>query len=73
MSEIMTQSVITVGLDDRVEACLRLMRDNHIRHLVVVQQGEVVGVLSSRDLFSEIIAEQADTIEQLESYIRGNP
>ena len=73
VSEIMTQTVITVGLEDRVEACLRLMRDNHIRHLVVVQQGEVVGVLSSRDLFSEIIAEQADTIEQLESYIRGNP
>ena len=71
VSEIMTQSVITVGMDDRVEACIRLMHDNHIRHLVVVQQGEVVGVLSLRDLFAEVIAEQADTIEQLESYIRG--
>ena len=73
VSEIMTQSVITVTPDERVEACVRLMRDNHIRHLVVVEEGEVVGMLSLRDLFSEIIAEQADTIEQLESYIRGNP
>ena len=71
VSEIMTRSVITVGLDDRVEASVKLMRDNHIRHLVVVQQGNVIGMLSLRDLFSEIISEQADTIEQLESYIRG--
>ncbi|MCY4657832.1 MAG: CBS domain-containing protein [Gammaproteobacteria bacterium] len=73
VSEIMTQNVITVDPEDRVDMCVRSMRDHHIRHLIVLQEGEVVGVLSLRDLFSEIIAEQADTIEQLESYIRGNP
>ena len=73
VSEIMTQDVITVGLNERVEKCVMLMHEHHIRHLVVVENGSVVGMLSLRDLFSEIIAEQADTITQLESYIRGQP
>ncbi len=71
VSEIMTPEVGTVGLADRVEDCIVLMKRHHIRHLVVVEEGHVVGMVSLRDLFSEIIDAQAETIDQLEHYIRG--
>jgi CBS domain-containing protein len=71
VSEIMTQEVITVGDGETVEACIGLMKSHHIRHLVVVEEGRVVGMVSLRDLFNEIIDQQAETIHQLEHYIRG--
>ena len=73
VSEIMTREVITVSPRDRVEACIEKMQTHHIRHLVVEDAGVVTGMLSLRDLFSEIIAEQAETIDHLEHYIRGEP
>ena len=71
VSEIMTREVITVAPRDRVSSCVDLMTSHHIRHLVVVDEGVVVGMLSLRDLFHEIIDEQSETIGQLEGYIRG--
>lgn len=71
VSEIMTCEVITVTPEVRVEQCTKLMTRHHIRHLVVVEEGRVVGMLSLRDLFTEIIGEQAETIDQLEHYIQG--
>lgn len=71
VSEVMTRDVITVGQQDRVSECVNLMTTHHIRHLVVVDEGAVVGMLSLRDLFAEIIDEQSATIGQLEEYIRG--
>ena len=71
VSEIMTRDVITVTQQDRLSDCVDLMLDHHIRHLVVVDEGSVTGVLSLRDLFVEIIDEQSETIGQLENYIRG--
>ena len=71
VSEIMTREVIRVAPSDRVEACIEKMKQHHIRHLVVEQDGTVVGMLSLRDLFTEVIAEQAETIDRLEHYIRG--
>ncbi len=71
VSEIMTADVVTVTPDSTVEHCIRQMRRHHIRHLVVVDEGQVVGMLSQRDLFTEVIDEQAETIDQLEHYIRG--
>ena len=47
------------------------MTDNHIRHLPVVDDSRVVGVLSIGDLVADIISDQQSTIEQLENYIRG--
>ena len=73
VSEIMTRDVIRVTPKDRVDACIEKMREHHIRHLVVEDEGMVVGMLSLRDLFTEVIAEQAETIDQLEGYIRGEP
>ena len=71
VSEIMTADVITVTGAHRMEDCVALMKLNHIRHLVVVERARVVGMVSLRDLFTEIIDEQAETIDQLEHYIRG--
>lgn len=71
VSEIMTREVVSVSTQDRVEDCMALMGEYHIRHLPVVEEGVIVGMLSSRDLFAEIIDEQASTIDQLEHYIRG--
>lgn len=73
VSEIMTREVVTVTSEARVEECIDLMRSHHIRHLVVVDEGRVTGMLSLRDLFSNIIEAQADTIDQLEHYIQGRP
>lgn len=73
VSEIMTREVIRVTPRERVDGCISKMREHHIRHLVVEEEGLVVGMLSLRDLFTEVIAEQAETIGQLETYIRGEP
>lgn len=71
VSEIMTRKVITVTSQDRIEDCVTLMKQHHIRHLPVVDVGIILGVVSLRDLFTAIIDEQAFAIEQLEHYIRG--
>lgn len=71
VSEIMTSDVITVEETHRINECVALMQANHIRHLVVLRDGAVIGMLSLRDLFVQIIDEQAEKIDELEHYIRG--
>lgn len=71
VSEIMTSDVITVEETHRINECVALMQANHIRHLVVLRAGAVIGMLSLRDLFVQIIDEQAEKIDELEHYIRG--
>lgn len=69
--DIMTAHVITVQPTDRIEHCMALMTERRLRHLPVIDGGQLVGMVSIGDLVKEIIAEQARTIGQLESYIRG--
>ena len=69
VSEIMTAEVVTTEPLETVEGCMKLMTDKRIRHLPVIENGKVVGVLSIGDLVKEIIAEQEFTIKQLENYI----
>ena len=73
VSDIMTpqQCLITVSPQDTVEHCLNLISDKRIRHLPVLDNGKVVGVLSIGDLVKETIAHQKFLIEQLESYIKS--
>ncbi|MBA1289142.1 CBS domain-containing protein [Pseudomonas japonica] len=68
---IMSAPVITVGPGENIETCMNTMTDSHLRHLPVVEDGQLVGLLSIGDLVKEAIAEQANLIEQLEQYIRG--
>lgn len=71
VSEIMTAEVVTVGPRDSSQHCMQLMTDRHLRHLPVLAEGELIGLLSIGDLVKETIAEQASLIQQLEQYIRG--
>ncbi|HBX55079.1 CBS domain-containing protein [Pseudomonas sp. UBA2684] len=71
ISEIMTADVITVGPRDTSQHCMQLMTDRHLRHLPVLAEGELIGLLSIGDLVKHTIAEQASLIQQLEQYIRG--
>lgn len=71
VSEIMSNNVISVPSTHGVEASLSIMTGNKIRHLPVVDEGTVVGMVSMGDLVKEIISDQQSTIEHLENYIRG--
>jgi CBS domain-containing protein len=70
--EIMTRRVICVRPDQSAEECLALMTEKRVRHLPVVVEEEVVGVISIGDVVKEIIAGKQFLIEQLESYIKGS-
>lgn len=65
--EIMTGDVVTVPATATVEDCHALMRRHRIRHLPVVENGRLVGVLSSRDVLEEVIADEAKDIRDLET------
>jgi CBS domain-containing protein len=67
--QIMSSPVHTVTPETSVEDCMRLMTQQRVRHLPVVTEGHVVGVVSIGDLVKAVIDEQRHTIEQLEDYI----
>jgi CBS domain-containing protein len=69
--EIMTGDVVTVEPGLEVKDALALMTDKHIRHLPVVENGQVAGLVSIGDLVKSIIADQELMISQLEQYISG--
>lgn len=69
VKDIMTAEVISTDPMQTVEDCMKLMTEKRIRHLPVLEDGKVVGVLSIGDLVKAIIAEQQFTIEQLSNYI----
>jgi len=67
--EIMESNVFTVKLSDNLEDCMELMSEKRIRHLPVVEDGVVVGIISISDVVKAIIEIQKDTINHLNSYI----
>ena len=69
--DIMTAELVTITPDAQVDDSLSLMTERRVRHLPVLENEEVLGVVSIGDLVKEIITEQQSTIEHLESYIRG--
>lgn len=70
--EIMTTKVICVVPERTIEDCMALMTDKHIRHLPVLEDGRLVGVLSIGDVVKAVISEKQFIIEQLESYISSS-
>ncbi len=70
---IMTTEVMYVHPNQTSEECMALMTDSRVRHLPVLDDGKVIGLVSIGDLVKDIISDQRFTIEQLEHYIRGGP
>lgn len=71
--EIISDRVISVTPDSTIEECLHLMTDNRVRHLPVLEDGKLTGIVSIGDLVNHIISTQRSTIEQLQTYISGVP
>ena len=69
--EVMKSKVICVAPEQTVEACMGLMTENRFRHLPVLRDEQLVGVISIGDIVKNIISDQQFTIEQMEHYIRG--
>jgi CBS domain-containing protein len=73
VGEIMTERVVCVRPEQKTEECMALMTDKHVRHLPVLEDGQVVGIISIGDVVKAIISQQEFIIEQLEQYITGTP
>ena len=71
VSEIMSRQVVCVNPRLKVDACMMLMTDKRIRHLVAMENEKIVGVVSIGDVVKAIIDHQEFTIQQLEHYITG--
>ena len=72
VKDVMTTAVMFVRPDQTSEQCMQLMSNNRLRHLPVVDNGKLVGMISIGDLVKDIISEQKFIIEQLENYITGS-
>ncbi|HUD49165.1 MAG TPA: CBS domain-containing protein [Candidatus Baltobacteraceae bacterium] len=69
--DVLSINVATIAANDSVEEAMRLMTEKHIRHLPVIEEGKMVGVVSIGDMVNWIISAQNATIDQLESYVSG--
>ena len=71
VSELMTADVITIGPEFTLDDCMALITREHIRHLPVVEQGKLLGMVSIGDVVKAVIDSQQHTIDNLENYILG--
>ncbi|MBK7995706.1 MAG: CBS domain-containing protein [Blastocatellia bacterium] len=69
VEEIMTSKISVIGLENTVEECMVLMTEKRIRHLPVIKDKKVLGLISIGDVVKDIIEEQQFLIKQLEMYI----
>ena len=71
VQDIMTSEIICISPDQVPEGCLALMTDKHVRHMPVLENDQLVGIVSIGDLVKSIISDQKLRIDQLEHYVRG--
>lgn len=69
---IMSEDIVSVRPTQTIEGCMELMTERRIRHLPVVQDGQVIGILSIGDLVKFVLADRENLIEKLEGYITGS-
>ncbi len=72
VSEIMSRDLVTTDPEESVTECMRVMTEKRVRHLPVVVEGKMIGILSIGDLVRRIISAQSATIDNLEKYITGD-
>ena len=70
--EIMTSAVMYVRPDHTIDECMALMTENRLRHLPVMDNGKLLGLISIGDLVKNVISDQQFTIQQLQHYIAGD-
>lgn len=73
VADIMTRHVVTARPDDTADACMAVMTERRIRHLPVVEEGRIAGMISIGDLVRAVIADQRFVIAQLEGYVTDRP
>ena len=71
VSEIMTGKVITISAEYKIDECMQIMSEHHIRHLPILAQNKMVGIISMRDVVKEMIKAQQKMIYELQKYISG--
>jgi CBS domain-containing protein len=71
VKEIMTSPVMYIHLDQAIEECMSLMTEKRMRHLPVIENGKLVGLISIGDIVKSIITDQQFIIEQLVRYVSG--
>ena len=71
VGDIMTSPVISVGPGDGIDECMKIMTEKRIRHLPVLEEETVIGIVSIGDLVNWIISAQDHAIEQLQNYVSG--
>lgn len=71
VGDILSRPAITVSCSDSIETCMKLMTSHRIRHLPVVDEGKLVGLISMGDLVNLVMQSQRHTIQQLHGYISG--
>lgn len=69
VSEIMTENPFTISPEDKIETCMSIMSDRHFRHLPVMKENVVVGMISIGDVVTAIINSQKEIIDHLQNYI----
>ena len=71
VGELMTRKVFYLEPQSTIEDCMTLMTDKHIRHLPILENERLIGIVTTGDLVKQIIADQEFTIQQLEKYVQG--
>ena len=69
--EVMTENVICITSNQKIEECMQIMADKHIRHLPVKENNKLVGMVTIRDVIKIILKQKEATIRELEGYIRN--
>lgn len=71
VKDIMSTGLPSIEPETSIEICMKLMSDNNLRYLPVFEKNAVVGIISINDVIKAVIANQQDTIQQLENYIHS--
>jgi CBS domain-containing protein len=72
VKDVMTTGVLSVNPEQSIDECMALMTNKHVRHLPVLENGNLIGLISIGDVVKAIISEHEYTIKQLENYITGS-
>jgi len=72
IEKVMTRKVFTITPSTKTEECMQIMTDKHIRHLPVMDEGKLIGIISIGDVLKAVIKTQREFIKRLEEYIGGS-